>query len=441
MIIGTILLSRIVLLIFPVMLFFLCYLQKIHSSEWATPSIMFGVFWAVMMTIALLMPVPVPIALIGIFILFIHIVVFLLPGFFFRWRTAFHLKRVGPAPRFDTGRSRMFLWIFFFTTLVALVLNLHANGIFLNSYIKNPAAASQHFIALRYSKTAVNTIWNHISRMCVFMLFVVFPFAYDFKTKKGLKRLLLVFMLPLLFVILYGDKGTILLCVAVFYGSSVGYNVLMGRYQLLLGLNLKRVMSVIIGFVCLICLMLYLRYGSVSGISAHVFAYAGGWLYAFSDWVYHYYFGLSNLSFTYYSTAYHDIGSYGILTYLPLAKLLGFNIHLPSGLYSEYPTYHGILIGNIFTIFRGTITDFGLLGSLIYIFLVSFICNMSFYMLLVNRVSGFCFGVFVVFIMWTYTSYLCSIFIWNSPYVLFFLIALTVNLLKDRARSSKVSEV
>lgn len=436
MIIDNIFLTRIVLLIFPAMLFLLCYLQKVHSSEWVVPSTLFCLYWAFLLTIALLMPLPVPVMLIGVLILFLHLVVFLLPGFFFQWRPAFNLKKAGVGAQFDIVKSKRLLWMFICVALLALIFNLHANGVLLSSYIENPVAASQHFIALRYSQKAINTVWSHISRISVFMLFVIFPFAYDLKTKKGFKVLFLIFLLPLLFVILYGDKGTILLCAAIFYGSNLGYNVMRGCYQPLLGLNFRKVVTVFFSFLCLVCLMFYLRYGSLYDLGVHVFAYAAGWLFAFSDWVHHYY-----LSFSNFGVVYHDVDSHGILTYTPIAKLFGCNIRLPDGLYAGYPSYHGIHLGNVYTLFRGTITDFGLLGSLLYIFIVSLACNMSFYMLLVYRASGLFFAVFVLFVMWAYTSYICSIFIWKSPYFLFFMIFITVNMLKCRVRLNQGLEV
>jgi oligosaccharide repeat unit polymerase len=94
--------------------------------------------------------------------------------------------------------------------------------------------------------------------------------------------------------------------------------------------------------------------------------------FAFSDWLSRYLGGESSLHY------YDATAPAGYYTFTPLFNLLGIRVALPDGTYAEYFSQDEVLAGNIYTMYRGLIVDFGVGGSFVVMTLLGVVFGQIF---------------------------------------------------------------
>ena len=153
-------------------------------------------------------------------------------------------------------------------------------------------------------------------------------------------------------------------------------------------------------------------------MSRNFTSYALGLIYAFSDW------------FEYTIMTIRGVGfyriedeTYGFYTFMSIFRALGDDRFVPGGVFDEYYDDGLFVSTNIYTVFRSQITDFTLLGSLIFAVFISSFIHLSFRNADVNYASPLSTSVFVLFCGFLASSYIISVLIWDSVYALFFAIA------------------
>ena len=159
-------------------------------------------------------------------------------------------------------------------------------------------------------------------------------------------------------------------------------------------------------------------------IAAYLASYAFMHIYAFSDW---FAATVGETSIQAYS---REDKSWGFFTFIALFKLFGSAKEVPAGVYDEYFTFENLSPGNIYTIFRGLITDFGFLGTTLVLFLAGALFNFGFKKFLATRHPTISVAVIFVFVHFLYTSYIVSAFIWNTTYLVAALMAVVFYLNK-----------
>ena len=107
---------------------------------------------------------------------------------------------------------------------------------------------------------------------------------------------------------------------------------------------------------------------------------------------------------------------------MALYRLFGSDKFVPLGVYEEYLKYGDLFTTNIFTMFRGLLLDFGLVGSIIYMYITGVFFHLSFYVLLFNKKPVFVVAIFVFMLGYFYSSFLISVLMWNSIYISFVLL-------------------
>jgi len=115
--------------------------------------------------------------------------------------------------------------------------------------------------------------------------------------------------------------------------------------------------------------------------------------------------------------------------------VLGSTDPLPPGVYDDYR------YGNIYTVFRGLINDFGLAGSIIVSAVLGALSSLAFTLCHSSRKYWRMCGQIgcIIFFQLLFQSYIVSAFIWKSTLILPFAYVLTDQLLLSKKLSSPVS--
>ncbi|HTK55240.1 MAG TPA: oligosaccharide repeat unit polymerase, partial [Gemmatimonadales bacterium] len=171
-------------------------------------------------------------------------------------------------------------------------------------------------------------------------------------------------------------------------------------------------------------------------ITTSLATYSSGHLYAFGDW---FAWSLGRPSIAAYD---HVSATPGFYTFATLYKLAGSPETLPIGVYVDSYSYGGVIVSNVFTIFRGAIIDFGYAGTLLFMTLTGVLFHGAFYALLTARRPVLAVVAFIFMMGFFFSSFVVSMFGSNITYYVtsaFLWIVLQVNMRGVRPRLAEAS--
>lgn len=100
----------------------------------------------------------------------------------------------------------------------------------------------------------------------------------------------------------------------------------------------------------------------------------------------------------------------GYFTFKFLYDWLSYSSPLPIGVYGESLNYPAHFQSNIYTVFRGLMYDFGIYGTLIFMFIFGLIFNWAYYRLISREFAPTMLVIYLTFLGFTCIGYLISIF-------------------------------
>ena len=125
---------------------------------------------------------------------------------------------------------------------------------------------------------------------------------------------------------------------------------------------------------------------------------------------------------------------------MSLFRVLGDARYVPLGVYDEYFNDPGVVTTNVYTVFRGLITDFGIAGSIIFLVVGGYLANGAYHRLVVRRNTSFYAAAYVMIVFTMYISFVISIGLWNGPFLelglIYLALAANKNLLSRRHNST-----
>lgn len=265
----------------------------------------------------------------------------------------------------------------------------------------------------RYYTGGVTNTVNQIFLVFCYAAPLLGGFCYRWVNKLT-KTICLLTLIPGMFIAL--TQSMKLGMVTGFILWFTGYIVSSYSYGIPIRLKLRniiRLMIILLGFFFILFLSMVLRTGEISprtiiDISQRFITYALGQFTCFEMWF------TSHEPITY---------SFGTKTFLGIASTIGLEDKM-QGIYQEYYQigqngFYGI--GNIFTIFRSLIEDFGETGALLIMFLMGFCSKLSFKAmmcrkrLIMNQVIT---TAFYAYLFWSFAT---SFFAYLSYFAMFFM--------------------
>lgn len=329
-------------------------------------------------------------------------------------------------------RLHIIFWAMICSALVLHVIDAYIQGYSTSTGILQFAG---EYAERRYAGTLQSNIYEKLALIASFAAAILG--GPIFANSKGLVRkslLLVVAISPaVLVMLLQSAKGLLFLAAAYFAGAWIVARVDMGNLRLP-KIHASRVFIAILGVLVLVILSFAARFGWNWGIIRYYLAsYSAGHLFAFSDWMTNRYFGESI-----YHGYEQPVLEGGFYTFMGLYHALGGTKQAPLGIYGEFFEIPGLLTTNIYTVFRGLISDFGILGSLIFAIIIGFASNFGFYRLLIKRTALATVG-FVFMTGAIYQSYAASSLTWISVPTSFFVIYIL--LLIDKINFIKISKL
>ncbi|MES2417293.1 MAG: O-antigen polymerase [Bacteroidota bacterium] len=391
------------------------YLRRLVGT-WLFPGCLFALFWFfyTFFPLVVLFEVPVNPNAIG----FITMAVLLFSSTFllFDWKKAFqdNLNKPDPALVFNTKFLRLTLIIAILISLFSSVMHVLAQDFGLIELITNPIGVASKFANSRYEETLNYTVFGPISLLFSNISVIIGGLIFGSVSAKKNKKVLFAFLPSAIILLTQSSKGLFFLSVFLFLGGLLVTKVFLNKLSFFNFKVVRNVFFIMLIFIILLALSFLSR--GLQGIddttvllenfrilfSSYFFTH----IYGFSDWFTAYTGG--NAQFSYDVSNYH----FGFYTLTAFFKMLGTDKVTSAGVYDEFFMYKELLESNIYTIFRGLIMDFGLLGALVFMLLNGYLLNLMYYIFL-RRTRPIMTVVLMIFMVgYFYISFIISLLTW-----------------------------
>src|SRR5260370_14003429 len=424
-------------LVFSVMILGQAYLVRRHVGTWLFPACLLGLFWFAYTFVPLTVLFWVPVNPFAIAFVFLCTLAFSMGSLFFDWKTAFVRNgQKGKTEALVYG-NRFLKRVFYVSTLLSLAslaLNLFDQGFSLHDFFFDLYATAGAYSDLRYSESLSGNVFNPLSIIFAYLGVILGGFMFpSTATKNGRRFVVILSFLPsILVMITQSAKGLLFLSVVLFYAGLLVNRASAGTLRLFGKGSIKSLMlySTILGPIVTISFLSRGFYKIddsnkiIEELIRQYASYSCSFIYAFSDC---FSFVLGRHSELVYR---HESATHGFYTFAPLFKVMGSNSVLTLTIFDEFYSYGDLLTGNIFTMFRGLIQDFGFIGSVLFMIVAGLLLLSAFLPILVQRMPVFTVAVFVFMMGYFYMSFGVSLLIWSSIYVAFVLVWLILQINK-----------
>ena len=276
------------------------------------------------------------------------------------------------------------------------------------------------------------TIYERLSEIMVYDVAILGGLLISSAiTKWGRFRIILFSFAPgVLFAVAKSTKWAVFSSVAFFYAGLLAHRVSQGDFRLFKKGALKR-LTLAFGALLIITTVSFMSRGLQDSEDTDLIqsrmqllfaSYSCAHLYGFSDWLTFYM--AENYGTRYHSpiTYSREHPTFGLYTFAPVFRVLGGRKVLADAMPDDEYEFGEILVGNIYTMFRGLIQDFGLLGSLLFMSGMGFLIHWAYYRMLLDHNPVFTVAVFIFSIDFFYASFGRSLFSWSGIYFTFVLL-------------------
>ena len=391
-----------------------------YTGTWIFPGAIMSSFWFLYTAVPLMLLIKQPINVGSVLYILLACFFFSLSSIVFDWQCAFKINSTFRRKKLDSDKFLKFVFYLLATSALVLVC---VDGL-QRGFIPSLSAldlldTSNQLLADRYE--AGGSISDLAGKVAILFMYTASSLGGLLMGPKSRR----IIFTPIfagqcsatLLIIVDGNKGvavTVCLFGAAFYGE-----IAFGERKILDG----KLLGELFFFGCFAAAALtfgFLARGVdlssgvpavIDSVLGYFTSYALSHLYAFSDW---FSFFITGDSVMEYEQAQSTLGFY---TLMSIFQLMGDSTEVVHGIYAEYYSAAGMRPGNIYTIFRGLISDFGLIGSLVYMFVVGLVVHLSFYLLLVSVRPYAHVAFFVYSVGFIYTSFIVSLLTWDSPHV------------------------
>ena len=414
--------------------FILAYFLKRLVGTNYHPAVIFSFSWGLFTLIPMVLIYPAPINPFAILYILMCAISFAAATFIDSNRIAyvkFSSNSIARRKFLISLRSRFLVGMLFVSSILGVVLCfwiMLINGWSLNDIFFDLLATSGRFAALRGNEGMEYGFIGSIGVIFIYLSASLGGLIYS-SIELKLPRFLVALMAlvpSIMAMVIQSSKLIFLIAFSFFIGGIFLiniYNLKPLRFNIKTISMLAKIFMMLVPFVLIsfISREHYLdlddMYRTLELLRYAMTSYALGQIFAFSDF-FSFYIGMDSVSR--YNPDYFRMGAY---TFSSIADIFGANINFPPGLYLETGWYSDIFETNIFTIFRGVILDFGIVGSFVAFAIMGLIANIVFSGILKaknNHLSNIAYIHIVVFV---FMSYLVSVFMARYMYANFILLA------------------
>jgi oligosaccharide repeat unit polymerase len=385
-------------------------------GTWLFPGCLFSLFWFCYTFFPLVVLFEVPVNSIAIAFITVSVILFSATFLLFDWKGAFqdNLSKPLPSTIFNTRFLRFVLLVSILISLIGSILHLLSQGFGVLEFIMNPIGVASKFANLRYNDELSYTVFGPISLLFSNIAVIIGGLIFGSVSAFGHKKILFAFLPSIIILLTQSSKGLFFQSVFLFLGGILIAKVYSNKLKILSFGIISKITLIILGLLILLSIS-FLSRGLedvqditilLSSLRSMFATYFFAHIYGFSDWFSAYIGGKTSMN---YDTSHYYFGFYTLTAFF---RMFGTDMVTSPGVYDEYYVYKDLLESNIYTIFRGMIMDFGLLGSFVFMLVNGYLMNMVFYIFLRKKRPVFTTIVVIFMLEHFYISFIISLLTW-----------------------------
>lgn len=426
--------ERILCILISLLIFAQAFAIRRSVGTWVFPACFFCLFWFLATFPPLFVAPEAPVNPLAMLFILLSCLSFSLPAIFFDWREAFAANVALAPARFHVYRSWLLKLAFFTSAILSVVFWIifsATQGFSVARMFGDIMGSAQAFMGARYDQRIQSNFFSQAANILGYLAPILGGIIYRFYQKKRIKVIIVALgLLPSVFVMItQAGKGALFLSITFFYAGILLSRLADGKATLLEEkLKMRTAVLAFAALFGIITVSLLARgvYQSADAelvyyaLKRYWISYSSAHLYAFSDW-FSFYIGADHIQ-PYPVTQ----PSYGFFTITSIFRWMGDTRELAPGVYEEYYQLGEFLNSNIYTVFRGLIQDYGLAASQAVLLAYGAVSHLAFRTMLAKRFSPFSSSFFVTMMGAIYTSFIISLFIWDSVYATFVVVGLGI---------------
>ena len=401
---------KIAALLFSLLIAVNAYCAKRIVGVWINPVSLFSLFWTLYTVLPLLVGWPLMINPFSVFYIYLVNLALLASLFLFDWKYALIANGCKPFA-IHVFAHRCWTITFFVLGIASPLMMLKGMGAqgFTLSTDMNILEFAGMYANARYKSELETNLFSQLGLLLAYPLTAIGGLMWA--ANKGKIRVIIIvgsFFPALISMLLQSSKGQLFLSAAIFFGGVLVTKLYDKKYNLFTTkaiYNSFRLFIILAPIVIASFLSRGLRHSTFEDalpkLGGFIAGYSSGHLYAFSDWFSDRYFNFATNSY------YQEELTAGFFTFMSLFQIFGDDRYVPLGIYAEV-FENEYIKSNIYTMFRGLLVDFGLVGSLLFVLVAGAVVNFFFYRLLVDKQNSLAIAFFIYFLAIAYQSYIIS---------------------------------
>lgn len=415
-------------------------LKKINGGT-HTPGSLYAFYWFLFSFFPSIILYYVPINPLPLLYILFSAFFFSISSLQYNWKSTVEILSKTKPFFFKSLETRFLKIIFFISFILAIVfplLMLIQNGFNLELFLLDWVNTSSRFATTRSNDGYEYGLIGQLSTF--FPLFVAaLGAAISYSLQKSLHkvRYFILSLLPALIFMLFQSSKIIFLYALLFHISVIISFRLYSGYKILISQRAIKSASIFaLLFFPILIISFTLREG-YNDLSADVFlptilSYFFGSIFAFSDFFMSY-LGLGSQS-NYIIENSYTLGYYSFKSFF---DLFGGTKIFPAGYYNDFYNYNNYIQTNIFTFFRQLIQDFGILGSLLFFYVMGILINYIYYLIFKIQKPFFLLSIFILFLVFLGMSQMFNIFTTRLTLIVTFAFYLVLKLNTIRLYENK----
>lgn len=358
------------------------------------------------------------------------LICFCLPSLIFDWKYA---KSVGNLKSYLWNNRRLdllgfLLFVYIVIASFASLIFVMQQGFSLVEIFLEPLYVASRIGSLRYSGELTFSVYSILGSVFVYPIAFLSGLLFRLINNRKILYLISGFSVPAFVMILQSSKGMFFLSAAFFYCGYLVARVSSGDYRFFPRLNFLSTIAILFAVVSLLWYSFISRLSDltvdnqIGAVGDYLISYCCSHVYAFSDWLSDRYFGGGIFDYD------QPVLSMGFYTFMPLFELVGLGREIPIGTYGEYFYDESFRPGNIYTVFRGLISDYSFMGSICSFFLFGFLANYSYFKMITKSMPIGAWVMYSIFFTAAYQSYAASTLSWSSTFIAFFIMYISLKI-------------
>jgi len=427
-------LSKLLSIFISLLILFNAILIRKIVGTWLFPGTLFSLFWFVFIFFPLIIIFEVPINPWAVGYLSLLVIVFSWTFIFFDWKKAFssNLDKRPADEVYDTRLLRITMWFSIFFSVVCAIKVMLVQGFSLAELYGDIIMVAAKYAVSRYASDVVYSAFGPLSLGFAYLAVLIAGLIFGSTHNNSRKKWVLLAFLPsIIIMVTQSAKGSFFGSIFYFLGGILVTSIQQNRLLLFKASILKVIFKIGSFSIFLFIFSLMSRGlqdekdvgGFIEKLRFFLATYFFAHLYNFSEWVTVYWDGFNNSKF--------DISHYyyGFYTFTSIYRFFGYKKETPDAVYDEYNVIQEQMESNIYTIFRGMVMDFGILGTILFIFLLGLALHFCFYVFLNTRKPVISIAITIFMLVFFYYSFIISLLTWNIiPFVfILFIILLKFN--------------